>query len=144
MDRARPTEAQEHGDDSIGVKGWENLSPWFVRDTAARRLKALGHPDRLRIVEVLNRHPAFVADIGTQLGLSPGTVSRHLRALHAAGILERSQHGNHVLYALADRELPRVAAFAYRSAAVRARRVIESAPPPDVTATPPTEGSRDG
>lgn len=79
-------------------------------------------------MEALSRRPAHVGEIAAEVGLPLATVSRHMRTLHAVGIVESSQRGNHVLYVLSDREAPRVAAAAYRSAAAQARRVIASAP----------------
>lgn len=64
-----------------------------------------------------------------------GRASRQLRALRDARVVERSQRGNHVLYALADRDVPRLAAVAYRGAATQVRRVIALAP--DASADPP-------
>jgi DNA-binding transcriptional ArsR family regulator len=81
-------------------------------------------------VEVLTQHPTTVGEIAARAGLSLRTASRHMGILYAAGIAERSHHGNHVLYALADREVPRLAAVAYRGAAVQARRLIAAAPKP--------------
>lgn len=107
---------------------YSGLSPGYVRTTAAKRLKALGHPDRLRVVEVLTHRPSTVSEIAVQVGLSLRTTSRHMGILHAAGVVERSHHGNHVLYALADREVPGLAAIAYRGAAAQARRLIATAP----------------
>jgi ArsR family transcriptional regulator len=99
-----------------------------VRSAAAERLKVLGHPDRLRMVEVLTGHPMHVGEIAARIGLPLGTVSRHVRALHAAGIVKRSRHGNRVVYAVSDREVSRLAAVAYRGAATQARRMIAAAP----------------
>lgn len=127
----------DRSDTGSGGSPWEGVSRRYVRRAAAERLKALGHPDRLRILEVLSRRPAHVGEIAGQLGLPLATVSRHMRALHAVGIVESSQHGNHVLYVLSDRELPRVAAAAYRGAAAQARRVIAAA-----RATPSTSEGR--
>jgi DNA-binding transcriptional ArsR family regulator len=84
------------------------LSGKVVRDTAASRIRAPGHVDRLRIVEVLSRAPANVGEIATRLGLSPTVTSRHLRELHAAQIVDRAQDGNHVIYSLADRDAARL------------------------------------
>lgn len=61
--------------------------------------------------------------------------------LHAAGIVDRSHHGNHVLYALADQEVPRLAAVAYRGAAVQARRLIAAAPEPPEDDSPAFESA---
>lgn len=134
----------QDGDDEPSVPSvspWHGLSPGYVRSTAALRLKALGHPDRLRIVEVLTQHPRTVGEIAAQVGLSLGTASRHMGILHAAGIVQRSHHGNHVLYALADREIPRLAVVAYRGAAVQARRLIAAAPEPPEDDLPKLESS---
>jgi len=121
---------RDSGADKSAVPTWDGLSPRYLRSVAAQRLKALGHPDRLRIVEVLTHHPRHVGQVAAQVGLPLGTVSRHLRTLHAAGIVECSQHGNRVLYVLSDREVPHLAAFAYRGAAAQARRLIALAPEP--------------
>lgn len=110
------------------VESLAGLEAEFVRDAAADRLRALAHPDRLRIIEVLSSGPAYVGQIAARLGISVGCASRHLRALHAARLVDRSQHGNHVLYVLADRDVLRLAAVAYRGAATQVRRVIALAP----------------
>lgn len=107
---------------------WEGLSPGFVRESAAHRLRVLGHPERLRIVEVLARGPAHVGDVAARLGVPVARVSRHLRAMHEARVVLSSQRGNHVLYALADQDVSRLAAVAYRGASLQVRRVIALAP----------------
>jgi DNA-binding transcriptional ArsR family regulator len=120
------------------------LAPDFVREEAAQRLRALAHPDRLRIVEVLSAGPAHVTEIAARLGMPIGTVSRHLRVLDTAHVVNRSQRGNHVLYVLADRDVQRLAAVAYRGAATQVRRVIALAPDarrgPSRTSDPPRNG----
>jgi len=95
-----------------------------VRDTAASRIRALGHVDRLRVVEVLSRGPANVGEIAAMLRLSSTVTSRHLRELHAAQIVDRAQDGNHVVYSLADRDAARLVAAAYSGAATQVRRLI--------------------
>jgi DNA-binding transcriptional ArsR family regulator len=106
---------------------WRGLSGRVVRDTAAGRIRVLGHVDRLRIVEVLSRGPANVGEIATLLKLSTTVTSRHLRELHAAQIVERAQCGNFVVYSLADRDAARLVAAAYAGAATQMRRLIELA-----------------
>jgi hypothetical protein len=46
-------EREARGDAGTVSDAWRDMAPDFVRTVAADRLKALGHPDRLRIVEVL-------------------------------------------------------------------------------------------
>jgi DNA-binding transcriptional ArsR family regulator len=120
--------APSHRTTNGGAEPWAGLEPTFVRDAAAQRLRTLAHPDRLRIIEVLSSGPTYVGEIAARLGMSAGCASRHLRALHAARLVDCSQRGNHVLYVLADRDVPRLAALAYRGAATQVRRVIALAP----------------
>ena len=106
---------------------WRGLSGRVVRDTAASRIRVLGHVDRLRIVEVLSRRSANVGEIASLLNLSTTVTSRHLRELHAAQIVDRAQDGNYVVYSLADRDAARLVAAAYAGAATQVRRLIELA-----------------
>ncbi|MGD9735972.1 MAG: ArsR/SmtB family transcription factor [Solirubrobacterales bacterium] len=101
---------------------WDGLEPGFVRDAAADRLKALGHHDRLRIVEVLARRCLTVSEIAAAVRLPHATVSRHLRVLDAADIVRSSRSGNFVSYVLADSDVVRLALLAYRGAGRQARR----------------------
>jgi len=103
---------------------WQGLSSEFVRERAALRLRVLSHPVRLRIVEVLSRGPANVGDVANAAGVSVSVASRHLREMHAAELVDRSRSGNFVLYALADRDVSRMVAVAYRSAVTQVRRVL--------------------
>ncbi|KJY31592.1 winged helix-turn-helix domain-containing protein, partial [Streptomyces sp. NRRL S-495] len=47
---------------------------------------------------VLLTSPATTTDLAHRLGVTPGAVSRHLGALTAAGLLDRTRHGRRVLY----------------------------------------------
>jgi len=109
--------------------GWSGLAPEFVRSAAADRLKALGHHDRLRIVEALAGGPKNVSELAAATGMPNAAVSRHLRVLHDAQAVDCSRRGNFVLYVLADREVARMAAVAYRGAGKQARRLMAFVPP---------------
>jgi ArsR family transcriptional regulator len=55
---------------------------------AAVIAKALGHPTRFEILELLRtRCPRTVGDIVAELPLAPSTVSNHLRILKEAGVI---------------------------------------------------------
>lgn len=121
---------RDGGAPSNGSHGpWNGFAPEFVRSAAAGRLKALGHPDRLRIVEVLAGGGKNVGEIAAVVGLSSATVSRHLRVLHDAQVVLCSRRGNFALYVLADRDVARLAAVAYSGVGRQARRVLSFAPP---------------
>lgn len=83
--------------------------------TAARVLtqraevfKALGHDDRLRIVEELAGGERCVCDLVEAVGSSWSTVSRHLSVLKAAGVVSDDKRGLQVFYRIA---LPCVPSF---------------------------------
>ena len=69
-------------------------------DHLAARLKALGDPTRLRLLDVLAQQPAplCVCDLTPHFDLSQPTISHHLKVLHEAGLLERDKRGVWVYY----------------------------------------------
>jgi DNA-binding transcriptional ArsR family regulator len=69
---------------------------------------ALAEPNRFRIVELLRAGPRPVNDIGERLHLNQPQVSKHLRVLKEAGLVEvqpRAQQRLYELRAQALREL---------------------------------------
>ena len=60
------------------------------RGLTGDQLRALSHPLRLRIVEVLREGPATASALGRRLGESSGATSYHLRALAKAGWSRRT------------------------------------------------------
>jgi len=125
--RLRPIRTPESHRESESGPPWRGLALNIVRDAAASRIRALGHVDRLRIMEVLARRPANVGEIASALGLSVTVASRHLCELHRAQVVDRTQDGNHAVYALADRDAARLVAVAYAGAATQVRRLVELA-----------------
>jgi ArsR family transcriptional regulator len=78
------------------------------RDTADRvaTLRALGHPVRLGIAERLAAEGEICAcDFTEHFGVSQPTISGHLKALRAAGIVRTRRNGTQVCYSLAP-DLP--------------------------------------
>ena len=69
---------------------------------AADTLRVLGHPDRLKIVEVLEVQDASVSEIQESVGLSQPIASQHLARLRAHGIVEATRDGQHVIYSLVE------------------------------------------
>ncbi|HEY5621537.1 MAG TPA: metalloregulator ArsR/SmtB family transcription factor [Pontiella sp.] len=66
----------------------------------ARCHKALGHPSRLAIVNLLERETCCVCDLASILDMPVSTVSQHLRVLASAELLESHQQGKLVFYSL--------------------------------------------
>ena len=61
---------------------------------------ALAEPNRLRIVELLRAGPRPVNDIGARLRLAQPQVSKHLRVLKEAGLVEVQPRAQQRLYEL--------------------------------------------
>ncbi|NLU75935.1 winged helix-turn-helix transcriptional regulator [Streptomyces sp. HNM0575] len=55
------------------------------------QFKALGHPVRHRIVNVLRQRPATLRQLSTALGLAKGTVGYHVRVLCEADLIHLKQ-----------------------------------------------------
>ncbi len=77
------------------MRTW-TLHPWttapddadgdFVLDSA-EQFKALGHPLRHRLLNVLRQRPATLGQLAAALGSTKGTVAYHVRVLLDAGLL---------------------------------------------------------
>lgn len=67
----------------------------------AEILKALGHPLRLRLVEILARGEASVGALQEQLETSQAIVSQQLRILRTSGIVAFRRQGTLSFYSLA-------------------------------------------
>ena len=71
----------------------------------ARYMKALGHPARIAILEVLIKRQACVCgDIVDELPLSQSTVSQHLKELKEAGLIKGEIEGAKVCYCIDEKE----------------------------------------
>lgn len=63
--------------------------------------KALAHPARIQILTFLEKHgPCPCMDIVAHIPLSQPSVSRHIAALSAAGLLNEKPKGNNIWYSL--------------------------------------------
>jgi ArsR family transcriptional regulator len=73
-------------------------------ETRAKVLKALAHPARLKLVDLLaEQDEVCVCDLTEAIGADMSTVSRHLSQLKNAGIVESEKHGQMVFYRLRTR-----------------------------------------
>lgn len=64
--------------------------------------KALGHPQRLELIEHLAQGPRSVEALAMKLGLPIANVSQHLQTLRRAGLLSAERNGKFVNYRLVD------------------------------------------
>ncbi len=66
----------------------------------AEKLKALGEPIRVRIVDLLRDGEKTVTEIAASLGEEIVNISHHLGILYHAGLVEKTKQGRFVLYRL--------------------------------------------
>ncbi len=92
-------------------------------DELVGALRAVAEPTRLRLVALLAREELTVTEVCRVIGQSQPRISRHLRLLVDAGVLERAPEGAFVYYRLAESSPE--AELAYRVASLT--------PPGDVT-----------
>jgi DNA-binding transcriptional ArsR family regulator len=61
-------------------------------------LKALAEPNRRAILRLVASDPRPVGEIAGHLDITPQAVSRHLKVLHEAGLLDERREGTRHLY----------------------------------------------
>jgi len=77
--------------------------------TLAKYAKALSHPARIAILNVLIKRQACVCgDIVDELPLSQSTVSQHLKELKEAGLIKGDIEGTSVCYCIDEKEWDKV------------------------------------
>ena len=71
-------------------------------ELAARALKSIAHPLRLKILCVLGEQEACVQEIVEAVGTSQSNISQHLAILREKGVLVTRKDANRVYYRVAD------------------------------------------
>jgi ArsR family transcriptional regulator len=71
----------------------------------ARVLRALAHPVRLMIAEVLGQEESCVCHLEARLGLRQAYVSQQLAVLKAAGLVSERRVGTFIYHRLISREV---------------------------------------
>ena len=64
-------------------------------------IKALAHPTRIRIAEILSEKTSCVSELHQQIGGDLSTVSKHLTIMREAGWVTCCKTGLHIHYSLA-------------------------------------------
>lgn len=118
------------------------LIPEALMVRVADRLKVLGQPVRLRLVEQLTEGASTPQELCDALGLSQQNVSKHLLNLHRAGIVSRQPEGANVIYALVDDTAVDVLRLTLASVRRQLRELSQLASPPVDDRGPDDEGRR--
>jgi DNA-binding transcriptional ArsR family regulator len=91
--------------------------------TVQQRLSAIAEPNRFRIVELLRDGPRPVSGIVEALDLPQPHVSRHLRLLAEAGVVEATKQAQQRIYRLRPEAMQAVGDWAQGFAALWSARM---------------------
>jgi DNA-binding transcriptional ArsR family regulator len=83
-----------------------------VSEVKAELFKALGHPARIRVLELLSDGEHSVSDMQPHVGIESSHLSQQLGILRRAGLVTTRKEGASVIYALADPLLAELLAVA--------------------------------
>src|SRR6266545_4747530 len=78
----------------------------------AEFFKTLGHPARIRILELLAEGERSVGELAPEVGLESSHLSQQLGVLRRAGVIIARKQGNSVIYSLASPQVAELLAVA--------------------------------
>jgi ArsR family transcriptional regulator len=78
------------------------LRPFELQTLKAEFFKALGHPTRVRLLEILRYDGRTVQELQQALELDQSIVSQHLARLRAKNVVEARKEGTAVRYTVRD------------------------------------------
>jgi ArsR family transcriptional regulator len=78
----------------------------------AQLFRVLGHPVRIRMLELLSDGERTVGDLQAELSLDSSGTSQHLAALRQQGVLESRRAGTSVYYRIRDPRVTQLLAVA--------------------------------
>jgi ArsR family transcriptional regulator len=73
-----------------------------VHEAKANLFRVLGHPARVRILELLRDGEQSVGALQAELDLDSGSTSQHLAALRRIGLVDSRREGTSVYYRVDD------------------------------------------
>jgi ArsR family transcriptional regulator len=81
-----------------------------ILERAARVIRVLGHPLRLRLLEALEDGERHVTDLVAASGATQALVSQHLAILRAEGVVGARKEGLRVFYRITEPKVHRILA----------------------------------
>ena len=79
--------------------------PVPLHQAKAELFRTLGHPVRIRVLELLQDGPKQVRDLLQEINIEASSLSQQLAVLRRAGIVTSSRSGANVVYELAASEV---------------------------------------
>lgn len=78
----------------------------------AEFFKTLGHPARIRILELLAAQDRSVGELLPEIGIESSNLSQQLGVLRRAGVVAARKDGNTVIYSIASPDIAKLLAVA--------------------------------
>ncbi len=127
---------KRRGDETVALRAFK-----------AAFFRAMGHPQRIHILELLRAGPMSVGQLQDATGSPGSSVSQHLGVLRAANIVATERQGTTILYRVPDPELFELLDVARRifnvhlSDAIDVLRLVEEEGSASPAAEPDATGS---
>lgn len=105
----------------------------------AEFFKTLGHPTRIRVLELLSTREYAVSEMLPEVGIEPANLSQQLSILRRAGLVTARREGLSVCYTLTSprvAELLAVAKAILTGVVAGQAELLEDVPESTLTATP--------
>jgi len=83
----------------------QDTMPEPIDKLKAEFFKTLGHPARIRILEVLSEGEHSVGELMPKLGLESSHLSQQLAVLRRTGMVVARKQGNNVIYSIASKDM---------------------------------------
>jgi len=78
----------------------------------AEFFKTLGHPARIRILELLSERDRSVGELLPEIGIESSNLSQQLGVLRRSGVVEARKDGNTVIYPISSPDIAELLAVA--------------------------------
>ena len=83
----------------------QDAMPEPIDKLKAEFFKTLGHPARIRILELLAEEEHSVGELMPKLGLESSHLSQQLAVLRRTGMVVARKQGNNVIYSIASKDM---------------------------------------
>lgn len=89
--------------------------PNSLHQVKAEFFKTLGHPARIRVLELLAERDRTVGELLPEVGLEASNLSQQLGVLRRAGVVMATKDGNTVVYSIASPVIAELMAVARKA-----------------------------
>lgn len=88
--------------------------PVPLHEAKAQFFKMLGHPTRIRVLELLQGGPRSVQELLADIGIEPPALSQQLAVLKRSGVVMSRRDGSRVFYQLTSSDFAELLSVARR------------------------------